>query len=85
MGCRRTDGRKNLVRIGVAGDRVQLDPRSILGGRGGYLHPSAECAQMFVGAKVQEFRSLKRKVDRKQREDIAAALNTLLAAKEKLD
>ncbi len=43
IGCRATGGPDDLLRLVVAGDRVVVDERRQLPGRGAWLHPSRDC------------------------------------------
>ena len=47
--------------------------------RGGYLHPRAQCLELFVKAKVNRFNSLRRGVDRSARVNLVNLLAGRLA------
>jgi predicted RNA-binding protein YlxR (DUF448 family) len=63
-----------MVRIAVVDGHVEVDFEGRRAGRGGYLHPNVECVERFVGSKVKEFRALRRKIERPERDKIAAAI-----------
>jgi predicted RNA-binding protein YlxR (DUF448 family) len=69
------DERQALVRIAAVGDRVEVDPARRLPGRGGYLHPHGVCLERFIGSRVKEFRSLKRKINRDERLRLTSSIN----------
>jgi predicted RNA-binding protein YlxR (DUF448 family) len=71
------DAKSSMVRIAVVDGRVEVDLEGRMTGRGGWLHPAAECAERLVGLKVKEFRALRRKIDRPERLRIAAAIKQL--------
>jgi len=66
-----------MVRVAAAGAAIELDPQGRLGGRGGYLHRRPECLERFVKAKVREFRSLRRSIDRQARIGLAEGIGRL--------
>ena len=72
------DQKSAMIRVGMRDDEPVLDAESRLGGRGGYLHASLECAERFVKSKVKEYRSLRRGIDRQRREQIADAVRARL-------
>ena len=72
------DAKASMVRIAVVDGRVEVDFEARRTGRGGYLHPTAECVERFVGLKVKEFRALRRKIERPERLQIAAAIKLRL-------
>ena len=74
-----------MVRIAVVDGRVEVDFEARREGRGGYLHPTAECVERFVGLKVKEFRALRRKIERPERLQIAAAIKLRLDRKSKVE
>lgn len=43
VGCRRQASRSVLVRLALDGDRVVVDQRKALPGRGAWLHPDPDC------------------------------------------
>jgi predicted RNA-binding protein YlxR (DUF448 family) len=72
------DAKAAMVRIAVVNDRVEADFDARRPGRGGYLHPTPECLERFVGSKVKEFRAIRRKIDRSERLRIASAIRDRL-------
>jgi len=72
------DAKAAMVRIAVVNDRVEADFDARRPGRGGYLHPTPECLERFVGSKVKEFRAIRRKIDRSDRLRIASAIRDRL-------
>jgi predicted RNA-binding protein YlxR (DUF448 family) len=72
------DAKAAMVRIAVANGQVEVDFDARRPGRGGYLHPTAECVERFVVSKVKVFRSLRRKIERPERDKIAAAIKLRL-------
>ena len=76
-----------MIRIAVINGKIAADFAARQPGRGGYLHPTLECADRFVASKVKEFRALRRKIDSSERHDIVAAIKERLAAaiKQRLD
>lgn len=79
------DAKAAMVRIAVVNDHVEVDFEARHGGRGGYLHPSSECVERFVGSKVKEFRALRRKIERPERLEIAAAIKHRLDRNSKVE
>jgi predicted RNA-binding protein YlxR (DUF448 family) len=67
-----------MVRIAVVNGQVEVDFDARRTGRGGYLHPTVECVERFVVSKVKVFRSLRRKIERSERDKIAAAIKLRL-------
>lgn len=65
------DLKSAMIRIAVVNEKVEVDLEARRPGRGGYLHPTLECAERLVNSKVKEFRALKRKIDRHDRVTIA--------------
>jgi predicted RNA-binding protein YlxR (DUF448 family) len=72
------DAKAAMVRIAIGNDRVEPDFDARRPGRGGYLHPTPECLERFVGSKVKEFRAIRRKIDRSERLRIASAIRDRL-------
>jgi len=72
------DAKAAMVRIAVVNDHVGVDFEARQPGRGAYLHSSIECIERFVGLKVKEFRALRRKIERSERLQIAAAIKLRL-------
>jgi len=72
------DAKAAMVRIAVVNGHVEADFEARRPGRGAYLHPTAECVERFVTSKVKEFRSLRRKIERPERLQIAAAIKLRL-------
>ena len=79
------DAKAAMVRIAVVNDHVEVDFEGRRAGRGGYLHPKVECVDRFVGLKVKEFRALRRKIDRPERLEIAAAIKLILDRNSKVE
>src|SRR4029077_16952151 len=63
IACMKRDSKSAMIRIAVVNGRVEVDFAARQPGRGGYLHPTLECADKFVVSKVKEFRALRRKID----------------------
>ena len=74
-----------MVRIAVLNGQAEVDFEARRAGRGGYLHPTAECVERFVGSKVKEFRALRRKIERPERLQIAAAIKLRLDRKSEVE
>jgi predicted RNA-binding protein YlxR (DUF448 family) len=72
------DAKAAMVRIAVVDGHVEVDFEGRRAGRGGYLHPTVECVERFVGLKVKEFRALRRKIERSERDQIATAIKLRL-------
>jgi len=72
------DAKASMVRIAIVNDHVEVDFEARRAGRGGYLHPNLECVERFVGLKIKEFRALRRKIERSERDKIAAAIKLRL-------
>ena len=72
------DAKAAMVRIAVVNNNVEVDFDARHEGRGGYLHPTLECVERFVVSKVKVFRSLRRKIERPERDKIAAAIKLRL-------
>jgi predicted RNA-binding protein YlxR (DUF448 family) len=72
------DAKAAMVRIAVVNGLVEVDFEARQPGRGGYLHPTVECVERFVVSKVKEFRALRRKIERPERDKIAAAIKLRL-------
>jgi predicted RNA-binding protein YlxR (DUF448 family) len=79
------DAKAAMVRIAVVNDHVEVDFEGRRVGRGGYLHPTLECVERFVGLKVKEFRALRRKIERPERLEIAAAIKLILDRNSKVE
>jgi predicted RNA-binding protein YlxR (DUF448 family) len=79
------DAKAAMVRIAVVDGHVEADFEARRAGRGGWLHPTPECAERFVSSKVKEFRALRRKIDRSERLEIAAAIKLRLDRYSKVD
>jgi uncharacterized protein len=78
IGCMKKDSKSAMIRIAVVNGKVEVDFAARQPGRGGYLHPTVECADKFVASKVKEFRALRRKIDRTERHNIIAAIKERL-------
>ncbi len=74
-----------MIRIAVVNEKVELDFEARRPGRGGYLHPTLECADRFVNSKVKVFRALKRKIDSSERHMIADAIKHRLDRNSKVE
>ena len=72
------DAKASMVRIAIVNDHVEVDFEARKAGRGGYLHPTLECVERFVGLKIKEFRALRRKIERSERDQIAAVIKLRL-------
>jgi predicted RNA-binding protein YlxR (DUF448 family) len=68
------DAKAAMIRIAVVNGHVEADFEARQPGRGGYLHPTVECVERFVVSKVKEFKALRRKIERPERDKIAAAI-----------
>lgn len=74
LGCGTTDPQRALLRIVRAGSGgLAVDSDRRLGGRGGYLHPNADCWAGFARRKGP-VRSLRAAVDRPARAALVAQL-----------
>ena len=78
IGCMKKDSKSAMLRIAVVNEKLEVDFEARRAGRGGYLHPTLECADKFVASKVKEFRALRRKIDRTERLNITAAIKERL-------
>jgi predicted RNA-binding protein YlxR (DUF448 family) len=85
IGCMQQDAKAAMIRIAIVNDHVEVDFEARRAGRGGYIHPVPECVERFVGSKVKEFRALRRKIERPERLQIAAAINLRLDRKSKVE
>ena len=74
-----------MIRIAVVNEKVELDFEARRPGRGGYLHPTLECADRFVNSKVKVFRALKRSIDRSERHLIAETIKHRLDRNSKVE
>jgi predicted RNA-binding protein YlxR (DUF448 family) len=72
------DAKAAMVRIAIVNGNAEADFDARQEGRGGYLHPTVECVERFVVSKVKVFRSLRRKIERPERDKIAAAIKLRL-------
>ena len=79
------DAKAAMVRIAVLNGQVEVDFDARQTGRGGYLHPTVECVERFVVSKVKVFRSLRQKIERPERDKIAAAIKLRLDRKLKVE
>jgi predicted RNA-binding protein YlxR (DUF448 family) len=68
-----------MIRLAIADGHVAPDFDAHAPGRGGYLHRSVQCLERFAASKAKEFRSLKRRIERGERVEIARVI------KERLD
>jgi len=79
------DSKSAMIRIAVVNGKVEADFAARQPGRGGYSHPTLECADKFVVSKVKEFRALRRKIDSSERDTIAAAIKQRLDRNSKVE
>ena len=79
------DAKAAMLRIAVVNEHVEADFEARREGRGGYLHPKLECVERFVVSKVREFRALRRKIERSERDKIAAAIKLRLDRNSKVE
>jgi len=79
------DSKSAMIRIAVVDGKVEADFAARRPGRGGYLHPTPECADRFVNSRVKEFRALRRKIDRTERHIIAEAIKQRLDRNSKVE
>jgi predicted RNA-binding protein YlxR (DUF448 family) len=75
----------SMIRIAVVNGHVEVDFEAQKAGRGGYLHPTVECVERFVVSRVKEFRALRRKIERHERLEIAAAIKRRLDRNSKVE
>jgi len=73
LGCGMTDSQAALLRIVRDGSGLGVDFDRRLGGRGGYLHPNADCWAGFARRKGT-VRSLRAAIDRPARAALVAQL-----------
>ena len=85
IACMKRDSKSAMIRIAVVNGKVEADFEARRPGRGGYLHPTLECADKFVASKVKEFRALRRKIDRSERDTIATAIKQRLDRNAKVE
>jgi predicted RNA-binding protein YlxR (DUF448 family) len=85
IACMKRDSKSAMIRIAVVNGKVEADFAARHPGRGGYLHPTLECADKFVVSKVKEFRALRRKIDSSERHLIAAAIKQRLDRNAKVE
>ncbi len=85
IGCLKKDSKSAMLRIAVVNEKLEVDFEARRAGRGGYLHPTLECADRFVNSKVKEFRALRRKLDRSERLMIAETIKRRLDRNPKVE
>lgn len=85
IGCMRRDAQAAMLRIAIQDGNAVLDEARKIPGRGGYLHPDAECIERFVKSKVKQFKSLRGEINREQRTRIAQMLRARLDRKAGLE
>jgi predicted RNA-binding protein YlxR (DUF448 family) len=85
LGCMGRDAQSAMLRIAICDGLAVLDDEGNLTGRGGYLHPGAECLERFVKSKVRQFKSLRSGIDREQRMRIAQSIRTRLDSEASLE
>ena len=72
VGCRKVDAQSALVRVAFDGDKLVIDRKRRLPGRGAYLHPRATC---IAGAQRSALaRSLRRAI---ANEDLRRIVNEM--------
>ncbi len=81
----RRDAQSAMLRIAIRDGLPVLDERGNIAGRGGYLHPGAECLERFVKSKVRQFKSLRSGIDREQRMRIVQSIRTRLDSEASLE
>jgi predicted RNA-binding protein YlxR (DUF448 family) len=74
-----------MVRIAARDGSLVADLGAARAGRGGYLHPRAECLELFVKSKVKEFRSLRRPIARDARLAIVESIKDRLDRKPEVE
>ncbi|WP_427871171.1 YlxR family protein [Leucobacter luti] len=52
VACRTRASRADLLRIVLHGDRLVVDDRAILPGRGAWVHPTARCLDLAVSRRA---------------------------------
>jgi predicted RNA-binding protein YlxR (DUF448 family) len=81
MGCGGGSPQAQLLRVVREGEALRLDLLRRAGGRGGYLHPRAECLARFARRKGQ-LRSLRAAVDRAPRSTLIAQVRLVTSVSE---
>jgi predicted RNA-binding protein YlxR (DUF448 family) len=81
----RRDLQLAMVRVAVVGAHVQPDDAVRQPGRGGYLHRDAECLARFERSRVKEFRSLRRRLGRDERQELTETIRSRLASSAQLE
>ena len=71
IGCMERDSKEHMVRIAVSEDKLTLDEKGRMPGRGAYLHCDERCITSFSRSKTSGLRSLKRKIEPDQRRKLA--------------
>jgi hypothetical protein len=79
------ESKTEMIRVAAQDGALVLDESLRLPGRGGYLHPRAECLQKFIRSKVKEFRSLRLRLSLDERIYIAALIQARLDRKAALE
>ncbi len=74
----RADAQSAMVRVAIRDGAPIMDLERRAGGRGGYLHRDADCLDRFLKSKVREFKSLKCKLARADRECLVSAIRARL-------
>jgi predicted RNA-binding protein YlxR (DUF448 family) len=85
IACMKRDSKSAMIRIAIVNGKVEADFTARQPGRGGYLHPTAKCADKFAVSKVKEFRALRRKIDSSDRHLIATAIKQRLDRNSKVE
>jgi len=68
------DAKTAMVRIAVVDGAAAADLQGRRPGRGAYLHRNNECIDRFVVSKVKQFRSLRERIEHRDRVTIAQTL-----------
>lgn len=79
IACRKTGGKRGLVRLVRTEEGVQIDPSGKQPGRGAYLHPAKECWRVALeGNRIQQ--ALRSKLSAENRQMLAEYMEKLPAA-----
>jgi predicted RNA-binding protein YlxR (DUF448 family) len=72
------DEKVRMLRVVAGADGLMIDETGRMQGRGGYLHRREECISSFARGKAHEVRSLRRRISREQRLNLAELIRTRL-------